>query len=32
MNIYSLNYVQEASKLTQLLKQYDINDNSLFVN
>ncbi|ORY11822.1 hypothetical protein BCR34DRAFT_564723 [Clohesyomyces aquaticus] len=33
-NIYSLNYAQECHKLSQLLKQYDINDtsDSLFVN
>jgi replication factor A1 len=32
MNIYPLNYAQEANKLTQLIKQYDGDDNSLFVN
>lgn len=34
LNIYPLNYGQEANKLAQLIKQYDINDNSdsLFVN
>jgi replication factor A1 len=33
MNLYGLNYAQEANKLAQLLKQYDLNDNSdsLFV-
>jgi replication factor A1 len=34
LNIYPLNYAQEANKLAALIKQYDINDNSdsLFVN
>jgi replication factor A1 len=34
MNLYGLNYAQEANKLAKLLKQYDLNDNSdsLFVN
>ncbi|KAF2876797.1 replication protein-like protein A 70 kDa DNA-binding subunit [Massariosphaeria phaeospora] len=31
MNLYSLNYAQEANKLAQLMKQYEINDDSLFV-
>ncbi|KAF2007787.1 replication factor-a protein [Amniculicola lignicola CBS 123094] len=31
-NLYTLNYAQECNKLTQLLKQYNINDDSLFVN
>jgi replication factor A1 len=32
MNLYPLNFAQEANKLAQLIKQYDINDDSLFVN
>jgi len=34
MNIHPLNYAQEANKLAQLIKQYDMDDNSnsLFVN
>ena len=32
LNIYPLNYAQEANKLAQLIKQYDMDDNSLFVN
>jgi replication factor A1 len=32
MNLYPLNYAQEANKLAQLIKQYDTNDDSLFVN
>jgi replication factor A1 len=34
LNIYPLNYAQEANKLAQLIKQYDVDDNSnsLFVN
>ncbi|KAJ4303358.1 Replication factor A protein 1 [Kalmusia sp. IMI 367209] len=31
MSINALNYAQEANKLAQLIKQYDINDDSLFV-
>jgi replication factor A1 len=30
--MYPLNFAQEANKLAQLIKQYDINDDSLFVN
>jgi replication factor A1 len=32
LNMYPLNFAQEANKLAQLIKQYDINDDSLFVN
>ena len=32
LNIYPLNYAQEANKLAQMIKQYDISDDSLFVN
>ncbi|OAL52015.1 replication factor-a protein [Pyrenochaeta sp. DS3sAY3a] len=32
LNIYPLNYTQEANKLAQLIKQYDVNEDSLFVN
>lgn len=32
MNIYPLNYAQEANKLAELIKQYNINEDSLFVN
>jgi replication factor A1 len=32
MNLYPLNYAQEANKLAQLIKQYDSSDDSLFVN
>jgi replication factor A1 len=32
MNIYSLDYAKEANKLAQLIKQYDVNEDSLFVN
>jgi replication factor A1 len=32
LNIYPLNYAQEANKLAAMIKQYDINDDSLFVN
>jgi replication factor A1 len=31
MGLNTLNYAQEANKLAQLIKQYDINDDSLFV-
>ncbi|KAF2639903.1 replication protein-like protein A 70 kDa DNA-binding subunit [Massarina eburnea CBS 473.64] len=31
LNIAPLNYAQEANKLSQLIKQYDTNDDSLFV-
>lgn len=31
MNLYSLNYAQEANKLAQILKQYDVDSDSLFV-
>ncbi|KAH8634652.1 replication protein-like protein A 70 kDa DNA-binding subunit [Alternaria alternata] len=32
LNLYKLNYAQEANKLAQLIKQYDLNEDSLFVN
>ena len=32
MNIYPLNFAQEANKLAQLIKQYHMNEDSLFVN
>jgi len=32
MNLYPLNYAQEANKLAELIKQYNINEDSLFVN
>ncbi|CBY01885.1 hypothetical protein IAQ61_006485 [Plenodomus lingam] len=32
LNLYPLNYAQEANKLAQLIKQYDLNEDSLFVN
>ncbi|KAH9864516.1 hypothetical protein J1614_010451 [Plenodomus biglobosus] len=32
LNMYPLNYAQEANKLAQLIKQYDMNEDSLFVN
>jgi replication factor A1 len=32
LNLYKLNYAQEANKLAQLIKQYDMNEDSLFVN
>ncbi|KAF1834864.1 replication protein-like protein A 70 kDa DNA-binding subunit [Decorospora gaudefroyi] len=32
MNLYPLNYAQEANKLAQLIKQYEINEDSLFVH
>ncbi|KAF2822796.1 replication protein-like protein A 70 kDa DNA-binding subunit [Ophiobolus disseminans] len=32
LNLYPLNFAQEANKLAQLIKQYDLNDDSLFVN
>ncbi|KAF2747195.1 replication factor-a protein [Sporormia fimetaria CBS 119925] len=31
-NIYTLDYAREANKLAQLIKQYDMQENSLFVN
>ncbi|KAF2195423.1 replication protein-like protein A 70 kDa DNA-binding subunit [Zopfia rhizophila CBS 207.26] len=31
-SIYTLNFSQECNKLSQLLKQYDLNEDSLFVN
>ena len=30
--LHPLNYAQEANKLAQLIKQYDMNEESLFVN
>jgi replication factor A1 len=30
--MYTLNYAQEANKLAQLIKQYDMGEDSLFVN
>jgi replication factor A1 len=32
LNMYPLNYAQEANKLAQLIKQYDMGEDSLFVN
>ncbi|KAI8939062.1 hypothetical protein NX059_004901 [Plenodomus lindquistii] len=32
LNMYPLNYAQEANKLAALIKQYDMNEDSLFVN
>ena len=32
LNLHKLNYAQEANKLAQLIKQYDMNEDSLFVN
>jgi replication factor A1 len=29
--MYTLNYAQEANKLAQMLKQYDMKDDTLFV-
>lgn len=31
MNIYTLNYAQEANKLADMIKQYDMKEESLFV-
>ncbi|KAF2711644.1 replication protein-like protein A 70 kDa DNA-binding subunit [Pleomassaria siparia CBS 279.74] len=31
-SLHSLNFAQEANKLAQILKQYDVNSDSLFVN
>jgi replication factor A1 len=31
MNLYPLNYAQEANKLAELIKQYNVNEDSLFV-
>jgi len=31
-NIYPLNFAQEANKLAALIKQYDMGEDSLFVN
>ncbi|KAF2134639.1 replication protein-like protein A 70 kDa DNA-binding subunit [Dothidotthia symphoricarpi CBS 119687] len=32
LNLYPLNFAQEANKLAQVIKQYDTGDDSLFVN
>jgi replication factor A1 len=32
MNLYPLNYAQEANKLAALIKQYETNEDSLFVS
>jgi replication factor A1 len=32
MGITTLNYAQEANKLAQLIKQYDLDSDSLFVS
>ena len=31
MNLSTLNFISESSKLVELLKQYNMDDNSLFV-
>jgi replication factor A1 len=31
-NLNKLNYAAEANKLAQLIKQYDMNEDTLFIN